>query len=130
MLIILDEIPRFCPRNKDPSSKKEILEANDLVAGLGINLIFAAQDISNIPDQLIRQSNFIFVSSALDIPVVNEVFKAKGLWEWSPSFYNDMVADFKEMGKFEWLMIISQTREKYNVKFYPPLCGHRETQGK
>jgi hypothetical protein len=140
LYIFLDELPRFCPKYSDPTSKVEIMEAVDLVGGKGINFIFAAQDTSNLPDSILNQSRFTFLPYNSSRPLIEAVMRNKGIWRWSPTFANEIMNQFKKLRKFYWVLIDSNTVREVDelyplestIKFrsYSPLAMHKETEGK
>lgn len=130
LMVVIDETPRFVPESIDTSSKKEVLEAVDLVAGLGIDFVFAAQDVDNIPPELIRQSKFVFLAKAAGKDLVKKIYGEKGFSEFHPQWIDNKMSEFRDMRRYEWVMINGATKKEHFFKFYAPLCAHKQTEGR
>lgn len=140
LYIFIDELPRFCSRLGESTSKIEIKEAVDLVAGKGINFVFATQDTDSLPPEILRQSRFVMLPYNAGRNLIENVMKEKGIMRWSPTAMNSILDAFKEMKKFQWVIIDSSKAKEVveedpfgNLevfKSYAPLGHHLETIGR
>lgn len=136
--IFVDELARFVPKFSETTSKIEILEAIDTVGAKGINFVFAAQDTSRIPPEILKQSRFVFIPYNAGRDLIETVLREKGILRWSPIAMNAILDSFKEMKKFSWLMIDSNTPKEViegapidnldQMISYAPLGKHEETK--
>ncbi|MEM5866330.1 MAG: DUF87 domain-containing protein [Candidatus Aenigmatarchaeota archaeon] len=129
VLLIFEEVPRFAPREGNPSSKKTIEKLAREGRGLGISNLFISQDLYEVTDILFSQSKYIFLPYNIDVDELKVVFRRKGVdYEWSPSFTNSLFDTIRTMsmnrktGEREW-MFIDQEEKDYQI-FYPyaPFC--------
>lgn len=128
LFILIDELARFCPQMGEPSCKREILEANDLTAGFGINFIYSNQTAMSIPASILEQSRYIFIPSVAGETLIKQVMKEKTLWEWRPGFYNMITKEFSQMKRYQWMLIDSVEHEITRLDIYGPLSFHKETE--
>ena len=75
LIISLDELHKFCPRIASPSSKKAFLKLLDLSRSERISLISSSQDWKRIPDTVLKQANYIFLSHTIGLDDMYELFK-------------------------------------------------------
>jgi len=111
-LIMVDEINRFCPRMGNPSSKKEFLQVLDLSRSERISLLYSSQDYKRIPETLINQADYVFVSYKMGLDPMAELIRMVLPSEYGvPQTFKTKVARLQGRlqkyrdGRRDWLII-------------------------
>ena len=129
LMIFNDETARWVPRSGNPSCKKIILEAVDVVAAFGISFMFGFQRIDSVPEALVRQCKYKFLPYNVDRSTLEEVLKLENI-------ITDMVRGKKlfveilqtlKAKKFRWTIITKGDDFLEYVDCYSPISAHLES---
>jgi len=129
LLVNLDEASRFIGNSRNTSIKTEMLSSSDLDTRYGLDLIFAWQSITDIPERILQQSRYIFVPNTADVRTIQAVLVNTGTTKNVQTSVRDAMYLKKGLKrvKFCWLVFdrMAQTKEY----FIPlaPLSNHAET---
>ncbi|MHA1827660.1 MAG: helicase HerA domain-containing protein [Candidatus Heimdallarchaeaceae archaeon] len=132
LLIVIDELAKFCPKSDDSPSKREIMQNYDLARQWGISFISTTQYLDKIPDSIFAQSPFIFLPFNIDINIAKEVFKRK-IPESYTSIQTFGIEVAERIGEMkynkktkqrDWMLIREDTRESVIFKPLAPLTKH------
>lgn len=111
-LIMIDEINKYVPKLGAPSSKEEFLKILDLSRSERISLMYCAQDYTRIPETLINQTNYVFISYKVGLDELADLIKMLLPQEYdNPHTFKTKIAHIQGMlkkyrnGKRDWLMI-------------------------
>ena len=123
VLILVDELPAFAPRNKMTSVKDALIKILRMGRSEGISLYVSGQDWKYIPEDFIKQSRYVFFSYKTqvdDLIMFIEQYFPSIIYEMSGgtrelkneviSMLSD-VSSPKKDGKRDWLVFDKQTRE-------------------
>jgi len=133
--IFIDEINRFCPLIGHSSSKDEILKLIDLSRSERISLWVSSQDYKRIPDTLMRQATYIFLSYKVDLEDACEIIKRSLPSEYDvPQTFKAKIASiiggmrrYKD-GRRDWLVIDKKNRDYFFIQPLLPL-SHLTSEG-
>ena len=128
LLMFIDEAPVFL---RLETTKEELMRAVNQWRYLGIYIIFAAQKAEMIPDWILTQSRFVFLSHNIDLQSYILTLKFKQKADFHPSFHRDASDVIRSMkvkptGEREWLMIDGDVSEETIFFGLPSLSQHLE----
>ncbi len=122
--VIVDEASRFVPNDQNPSCKRVVTESVDVDSRYEINYAFAVQDITKLPEEVVKQCRYIMVPYSADVPTIKACMSLGGLIRYQQTAINDALKVKHSLKKFEW-MIIDRTAGGYEIiKFLSPLSEH------
>jgi len=128
LLIILDEVARFCPNIGNPSSKVAILDLLRLSRSEKISMFFSAQYMTDVPDILVDQATHIFIpGKRMNTETIRTIMQRFAPWEIdNPQVMSQNISlRQSQMPKWGWFCLDKMKSE--TVSFVPalPLCYHR-----
>jgi len=125
--VMVDEAPRFVPRDGKLAIRDDICESVDIDGAYGINYFFATQNLISMPEKIINQSRYVFVPYSITVPELKDILKNIGLLK-SPHTAHRRAAEIKvKMDKYEWLVIDQNEGKMEIIKPLPPLSNHAKT---
>ncbi|MFC1715652.1 helicase HerA domain-containing protein [Candidatus Poribacteria bacterium] len=130
MNIAIDELPRWCPKNGEPSCKKVILEGAELNRAEGINYVLSAQDPASIPKRLVDQCRYIFIPRGANKAMIKLVFSdLTGIVSSHPSHIHRIMKKKRDMPPYSWFAINTDASSYEIIQPYFCLSWHQETRG-
>ncbi len=126
VFIVIDEMPRFVPKNSNPSCKLKITESYDVDRRFGINIAGCAQSFFDVPEKVIKQSRWIFIPYNVSIDELKEGLKLGGMVKNVQSLNNEAIRLKKQLGKFDWICIDRNSNTLDIFQVLPPLSAHSE----
>lgn len=127
LLIILDEVRSFCPKDKDPSSKGAILDLLRLSGSENIGQIYYFQDVKDAEEVIIKNLTYIFIPRNMPVDDMCHLIKQYAPKNYSNPYYfkQDVMRMRSAMRKFEWMVIdIDKGEIISTIKSLSPLCYH------
>lgn len=134
LLILLDELNRYCSATGESVAKEEILRALDIFRQERGMLCFSTQDVKRIPGTVLEQCKYVLVGPGANPETLKFIIKRKcpGEVDYPVVFDQDVSFLAGSMkvhrdGSRDWLFIDSASKSKPTV-FRPvaPLSAHRE----
>ncbi len=135
VVIFIDEVNKFCPKDGNPSSKTEILKDLDLTRSEKISTLFSTQDKNRIPYTIFDQCNIIIVSQLTSKTDLKEIIEEKLPQEYAMAgahrfgaVIGEIFGDMKyyKSGARDWLYISKPQKRKVIFIPYFSLCFHQE----
>lgn len=127
IFIMVDEASRFIPVDADPSCKREFLESADLDTRYGVNYAYATQDITKLPESLVKQSRYIFIPYSADVGTIHHCLKMCGMLTNMQRGTNESIYLKNKLKKHEWVVIDKVNSTKEIITPLAPLSWHMET---
>ena len=127
--IFLDESSRFIGNRVSGSFKQNILESVDLHTRYNVNYVFATQVIGDIPDNIMKQSKYIFIPATADVNTIKTVLTETGMVK-NQQIAPNQAMKLKRMmqkTKFSWIILNRMDGSMELVKPLPPLSNHLQT---
>lgn len=132
LLIILDEVNKFCPKTGNSSSKNEIMIALDLTRSDKISIIFGSQDRKRIPDNIFAQCSICILPIGVGVEEAKAVVREKAPYEYTnPNTFVVYIADMvgsmriQKDGSRPYWVIDSQRKINELVVFWGPESHHK-----
>jgi len=128
LLIMLDEVRSFCPKDKDPSSKGAILDLLRLSGSENIGQIYYFQDVKDAEEIILKNSTYIFIPRNMKVGDMQELIKEYAPKNYTNPYYfkQDVMRMKSDMRKFEWMVIdVDKGEVVSTIKPLSPLCYHR-----
>lgn len=127
--VVLDEASRFIGNRKSGSLKESIIESVDLDTRYNVNYIFASQVIEDVPDNVLKQSKYIFVPATADVSTIKFILVNTGNTKNIQTSVRDAMKLKRIMKriKYSWIVINRMTGDMDLIKPLPPLSKHTTT---
>jgi hypothetical protein len=132
LLVMIDELPVFCPNVGNPSSKDMILKFYRLARSENISIISACQDIGDIPSEIYEHSTHLFFpGNGMDTMAIRDIMKKFAPWEFdihSPKMDEAISMRQSRMPNYGWFCL-EKEKDKGGrtimLKSAMPLCYHK-----
>ncbi len=128
LLVLLDELPRFCPNEGRPSSREEIIKFFQLTRIENISILGACQKMDDIPSKLYDWSTHILIPGNANTDAIIEIMKQYAPWEGDnvqALRQSIQIRQFR-MPKFCWFCLDTENKKTIILKPCMPLCYHRD----
>jgi len=106
VFVMIDEMSRFVPaQDRGICSRHDILEAIDVSTALSVSIIGATQNLSKIPEQVVKQCRYIFLPYNTDMDTLIATLKMCGVINTPQGAYKQAKRIKDQMKKWDWIMI-------------------------
>lgn len=122
--VIVDEASRFIPKDQNPSCKRVVMESVDLDTRYNVNYAFAVQEISKMPEEIVKQCRYMFIPYSADVGTIKECLTIAGLIRFTQTGVNEALRLKQSMKKYQWVIIDRTTGTKEIVSPLGPLSAH------
>jgi hypothetical protein len=127
LLILLDEMGRFVPKERNPNCKVEITESYSLDTKYNIIYVSASQSFFDVPPEIINQSKYLMIPYNADIDEFKHALSSAGLIKNIQSLQNTAIRIKKGMRTHDWMIIDRNTSSYEIIQPLAPLSFHCET---
>jgi len=128
LMIFIDEATRFCGNDKENSFKHEFLEAIDVERRFGTSFCTAWQSMTDIPEKVLNQSRYVFVSGTENVNTLKNILNNTGIAR-SPQSAPSMATRLKMRMKgrpYSWIVFDRKLQTMEIIAPVAPLSHHME----
>lgn len=122
--VIVDEASRFIPKDQNPSCKRVVMESVDLDTRYEVNYAFAVQEISKMPEEIVKQCRYMFIPYSADVGTIKECLTISGMIRFTQTGVNEALRLKQSLKKYQWVVIDRTSGTKEIISPLAPLSEH------
>ena len=125
--IMTDEASRFIPADRNPSCKRDFMEAVDLFRRYGVSNVFATQELTKIPPEIVRQCRYVCIPYSATVGELKDVMVMAGAVRNVQNAMNQAISLKGRLRRFDWVIFDTLVGSNVIIRPLSPLSKHMES---